>query len=866
MKHFFTSRLKSCVAAMALLWPAVASAAPFTPGNIVVARVGDGTATLGSTATAVFLVEYTPAGTVVQTIALPTTATSPQRALTASGTSTSELALTRSADGQYLILTGYDAAVGTTGITGTASTATPRVIGRIAADGTFDTSTAISDAFTATSIRSAASADGTSFYALGGVSGVRYVPFANPAATATVQLNTAPTNTRVAGVFGGNLYITSGSSPYIGVNQIGTGLPTTTGQAATLLPGLPGAGSPYGFYFADLSTSVAGVDVVYVADDGTSTSGIQKYSLVAGSWVSNGTIGSGTALRGLTATTASGTVTLYATVGASTAAGGGSLYTLTDNAGYNAAPSTTTLPTAIATAATNIAFRGVALAPVAATSVQAPTITSFTPTTGAAGTTVTITGTNFTGATAVTLNGASITGFTVVNATTITFTVPATASTGAIGVTTPGGTVASTGTFTFIPAATTPTITSFTPTTGAAGVTVTVTGTNFTGATTLTVGGIAVTGFTVVSATSITFVLPATAVTGPIVVTTPSGTATSSTSFTVTPTVAAPTITSFTPARAIAGVGFTLNVSGTNLVAGTTISFNGVNYTGTIAGTSGSSYNVTIPSAGVPAAGTYNITATNSGGTSAPLSFLVVAPATTVAYEDFEQGSKGAYAVGTVTLRSGDWTFTEALTGNQFNDKANQVQSARVRGGGSIAMNFDKTTGAGVVTVNAALYGSDATASFILEVSTNGGTTYTTVAGAPAALTTTLTPYTFTVNRAGNVRFRISSTNTVAATNPRINIDDINITGYTGTATAAAHALPGLALYPNPATDRITVELPTAGAATVALRDLTGRVVLAPAALAADKQLRLPAALAAGVYLLEVSQNGVVAVRRIEKN
>ena len=50
-----------------------------------------------------------------------------------------------------------------------------------------------------------------------------------------------------------------------------------------------------------------------------------------------------------------------------------------------------------------------------------------------------------------------------------------------------------------------------------------------------------------------------------------------------------------------------------------------------------------------------------------------------------------------MTLRSGDWTFTDALLGNQFNDKVNQVQSARVRGG-SIAMNFDKTTGAGVVT------------------------------------------------------------------------------------------------------------------------------------------------------------------------
>jgi hypothetical protein len=517
------------------------------------------------------------------------------------------------------------------------------------------------------------------------------------------------------------------------------------------------------------------------------------------------------------------------------------------------------------------------------------TLTAFTATVGTASATQTITvgGTSLTAGVLVTAPAGYEVSLSATTGFAATVTVPQTGGTAAstpvyvrltgaatgtyagnVALTSAGATtvnVAVTGTVSSV-ATPAPTITSFSPVTGAAGATVTITGTNFTGATAVTLNGVAITGFTVVNATTITFVVPATATSGPIAVTTPNGTATSTTSFTVTPAVAAPTITSFTPARAVTGVGFTLNVSGTNLVAGTTINFNGVNYTGTISGTSGTSYNVVIPGSGVPAPGTYNITATNAGGTSTSLSFLVVAAATTVAYEDFEQGSKGAYATGVVTLRSGDWTFTDALIGNQFNDRANQVQSARVRGGGSIAMNFDKTTGAGVVTLSAALYGSDATASFILEVSTNGGTTYTTVAGAPTALTTTLTPYTFTVNRAGNVRFRISSTNTTAGSNPRINIDDINITNYTGSATLPSQALAGLSLFPNPATDRITVSLPTAGAATVALRDLTGRLVLAPAALAADKQLVLPTSLARGIYMLEVNQNGITAVRRIEKN
>ncbi len=951
MKNLFLFRLLTW---LLLLGPLAAWASPFTPGNVVVARVGDGTAVLTGSATAVFLLEYTPAGTLVQTIALPTTATLPQRALTASGTSTSELGLTRSADGRYLILTGYDAAPGLASITGTASSATPRVIGRIAPDGSFDTSTAIGDAFSATSIRSAASTDGSSFYALGGNSGVRYLPFANAATATTVQLNSSPTNTRVVNIFDGNLYVTSGSGTNIGVNQVGTGLPTTSGQTVALLPGLPagGTGSPYGFYFADLSSAVAGVDVVYVVDDGATTGGIQKYSLVGGSWVSNGTI-AGATLRGLTATVAAGAVTLYAT-------GGANLYAVTDNAGYNAAPSTTTLPTAIVTATTNTALRGLALAPVAAATTPAPTIASFTPTSAAAGATVTITGTNFIGTTALTLNGVAITGFTVVNATTITFVVPASASSGTLAVTTPGGTATSTGSFTFVPAASAPTITSLAPNTAVAGAgafiltvngtgflntavinfgataltttfvsatqltatvpagqtagtypvtvtnpgasggtsgavnfsvtpaptltslapstaaagsaafTLTATGTNFTASSVISFNGVAL-ATTLVSATSLMATVPASAIatagTVPVTITTsaPGGTTSNAVNFVITAPVAAPTVTSFSPARAVTGVGFTLTVSGTNLVAGTTINFNGNSYTGTIVGTSGTSYTVVIPASGVPAPGTYNITATNSGGTSGPLSFLVVAAATGATFEDFEQGTKGAYATAIATLRSGDWTFTDALLGNQFNDKANQVQSARIRGG-SIAMNFDKPNGAGVVALNAAIYGSDAATSFTLEVSTNGGSSYTLVPGAPTALTATLTRYSFTVNQSGNIRLRISNTNTVSGANPRINIDDITIANYNGTATLAANALPGLTVFPNPATDRVTVSLPTSAPATVALRDLTGRLLLAPAVLGADHQLVLPTGLARGLYLLEVQQEGVTAIRRIEKN
>jgi hypothetical protein len=80
-------------------------------------------------------------------------------------------------------------------------------------------------------------------------------------------------------------------------------------------------------------------------------------------------------------------------------------------------------------------------------STSAPTITSFSPTSGPVGATVTINGTNFTGATSVKFNGVSAT-FIVNSATKITATVPTGATTGTVSVTTPGGTATSTSNFT----------------------------------------------------------------------------------------------------------------------------------------------------------------------------------------------------------------------------------------------------------------------------------------------------------------------------------------------------------------------------------------------------------------------------------
>src|SRR5215475_3121822 len=120
--------------------------AAFTPGDIVLYRVGDGVAGLTNTGNAVFLDEYSPTGTLVQSIALPTTASGANKQLIASGTATSEGLLTLSTDNRFLFLTGYGRDLGGSGsVVSTASATVPRVVGRVDAGANIDTSTALTD-------------------------------------------------------------------------------------------------------------------------------------------------------------------------------------------------------------------------------------------------------------------------------------------------------------------------------------------------------------------------------------------------------------------------------------------------------------------------------------------------------------------------------------------------------------------------------------------------------------------------------------------------------------------------------------------------------------------------------------------------
>ncbi|MEO7714558.1 MAG: choice-of-anchor tandem repeat GloVer-containing protein [Capsulimonas sp.] len=161
--------------------------------------------------------------------------------------------------------------------------------------------------------------------------------------------------------------------------------------------------------------------------------------------------------------------------------------------------------------------------------VDFPAIARFTPMAGK-GTIVSIVGTNFATATAVTINGAPAS-FKIMSDAVINATVPAgAATTGNITVATPSGN-STKGTFTVAP---TPTMTGIHPGSGHVGAAVSLTGANFTGVTSFLFNGKPA-QFTVASPTLIYTTVPQGATTGPVKITSPGGTATSSISFQVTP-------------------------------------------------------------------------------------------------------------------------------------------------------------------------------------------------------------------------------------------------------------------------------------------------------------------------------------------
>ena len=154
--------------------------------------------------------------------------------------------------------------------------------------------------------------------------------------------------------------------------------------------------------------------------------------------------------------------------------------------------------------------------------------------------------------------------------------------------------------------------------------------------------------------------------------------------------------------------------------------------------------------------------------------------------EGFEAGGKTSYAAANVTLGTGSWYMSEALTGNLTSDRKTGAYAARVRETGIVRMNFNVTS-AGTLTVQHARYGSDASSNWELWQSTNSGGSWSKVGATVTATSTTLQTASFTINSASAVRFEFRKVSGGAA---RLNLDNVLVTSYASRPRPRRRPLP----------------------------------------------------------------------------
>ena len=211
--------------------------------------------------------------------------------LTLAGSSSTEGLLQLSNNRVYAVIAGYNSAPGVASIN--SSSGVQRVVGRIdLAGASVSTGTIISDAFVGSSVRSAASVDGTAYW-VGGASssgldaGIRYVVHGSSGASS--DLFSSIQNMRATEIINGQLYAATASGPVPDggvtlsrVFSVGTAVPTSVTTMVAYLPGV-NISSPGNFVLLD-QTAVAGFDTLYVTDTNTSAVGARKYTFDGTVW------------------------------------------------------------------------------------------------------------------------------------------------------------------------------------------------------------------------------------------------------------------------------------------------------------------------------------------------------------------------------------------------------------------------------------------------------------------------------------------------------------------------------------------------------------------------------------------------------
>jgi len=313
-----------------------------------------------------------------------------------------------------------------------------------------------------------------------------------------------------------------------------------------------------------------------------------------------------------------------------------------------------------------------------------PVITSFTPASAPAGSSVTITGNNFTGVTAVSIGGKPAANFYVNSPTSLTATVADGASSATITVTNPYGTATTSG-FTLIPP---PVITSISPTTGWKGSTITITGTNLTGASNVQIGGNYAAGFTVVSPTQITATV-GDASSGTVYVFTPGGSVVFPGFIFLYP----PTVNSISPASAPKGA--TVTITGANFTNASSVKFGG---------TDAASFSIVSPttiSAVIGSGSSGTVSVTTPPGSATGSYFTYIAPPTITSASPMTGGYNTNIVINGNNLSGAQVSIGNAPAGVIY---SNNNQIVATVGAGAGSGDIVVTTSGGTFSLSGFIY------------------------------------------------------------------------------------------------------------------------------------------------------------------
>lgn len=328
----------------------------FTPGNLVVQRVGNGSTTLSSGAFPVNLVEINTAGTAVQTIPFNNSATltTPPN-LTAAGSSLQDGFMTLSTDGSFLVVPGYNLTTGTASAGSAAGS--NRVIGRGLSAGTTTIPVSNAAILTGNNFRGVCS-DGTNYWAAGAGGQVYVTSAGSVNSTAFSNINS-----RAISIYNGQLFYSTGSGT-TGVYSIGSGLPTSNSAITGTLVinhGAAASNSPNQFAFNPTH------DICYVADNGSfaNNGGIRKYTRSGSTWtlayVLNKGASTTTAAVNLVVDWSGTNPIIYFTNATSPLT---SIFRITDDGTALSSTNTSGIaPTSLNTAGANLRYAGIAFAP-----------------------------------------------------------------------------------------------------------------------------------------------------------------------------------------------------------------------------------------------------------------------------------------------------------------------------------------------------------------------------------------------------------------------------------------------------------------------------------------------------------------------